>query len=375
MRLALGPKARLAALATALAGIGGLALADAREAKPAGEEKPRVEVSGYLQVDYRRGDADASESPVHEVNARRARIGIGGRLDDRVSYALSVQGDGLNAGSASVLDAGITVRLSSWARISAGQFKYDFDLQGRESASGLSLSDRPHVTQVVAGGLNGASTPSSPSGSFRDRGLNLGLGAPSGRLRGSVGLYQGSGRGSDDNSSFAPVFQLQGAPAKGLLLSGGFLYSDTVDAGDPGPGSYRAWTAGAAYERGRLLLRGEYYGARREGESGTQDVEGFYVHAVVRLGKNFEALARYQQLRDPAVLAEGSLRSADLGARCWLVRGPGRVGANLLVNALLRSSADGPLGGVTLLNDGRGAVLMRGEQVEPVVVARLQVQF
>jgi hypothetical protein len=338
-------------------------------------ERPRLDVSGYLQVDYRRGDAGSQPSPEHEINARRARVGLSGKVDDRVSFALSAQGDGLNANSASLIDASVTVRLTSWLRAVAGQYKYDFDIQGRESAAALTFSDRPHATQTVAGGLDGASTPSSTSGSFRDRGVSLTAAAPSNRLQASLGLFQGSGRSSDKNSSFAPVVRIQGSPVQGLLLSGGFLYADTVPTGEAGPGSYRAWTLGAAFERGRYRVRGEYYGARRERSGRRDDVKGFYAHAVRRIGGRFEAMARYQWLEDPLVLAGGSLSSVDLGGRYYLARIGAHGGTSLLVNALLRQAPDTAISGVSVLNDGRGAQLTQGADVEPVVVARLQVQF
>lgn len=333
--------------------------------------RPKLEVAGYLQVDYRRADA----APAHEFNVHRARLAFSGTAGERVSYTLVVQGDGLDADSLGLIDASVGVRLAPWARLQAGQFKYDFDLQGRESATLLAFSDRPHATQTVAGSLDGSSTPSAASSAYRDRGLSLAAETSGGRWRASLGLYQGHGRASDNNSSFAPVVRVQAAPAKGLLFSGGLICADTADARAAGAGRYRAWTLGSSYARGRLLLRAEYYGARRTSASAQARVEGFYVQAVRSLGRDFEALARFQSLADPAVLAKGSLRSIDLGARYYLARLEDRGGTNLLVNLMLRRAGPGPLEGLTLLSDGRGAVLTRSEGLEPVFVARLQVQF
>jgi hypothetical protein len=96
---------------------------------------------------------------------------------------------------------------------------------------------------------------------------------------------------------------------------------------------------------------------------------------VRRIGGRFEAMARYQWLEDPLVLADGSLRSVDLGGRYYLARIGAHGGTSLLVNALLRQARDTAITGVGVLNDGRGAPLTRGADVGPVVVARLQVQF
>jgi porin-like protein len=338
-------------------------------------EKPKIELSGYLQLDYRHGEGGEPPAAVHEVNGRRARIGVAGKVSERVSYSLVLQGDGLNAVSASILDATIGVKLSSWARVQAGQFKYDFDLQGRESDALLLLSDRPDATQVVAGGLSGSSTPSTPSGSFRDRGLTFTASSPSARFQGAVGVFQGNGRASDNNASFTPVLRLTASPVKGVLVSGGFLRSETADAGKPEPGRYVAWTIGAALDKGPYSLRGEYYRARRTRAADEDLVHGFYVHGARTIAKNFEAMLRFQQLTDPLVAAQGSVSSLDLGARYFLARLGARGGTSLLVNVLLRDAPGGTLRGMTVLNDGRGAPVTSGDALEPVVVARLQVQF
>jgi hypothetical protein len=342
-------------------------------AKP---EKPKVELSGYGQFDYRRTGADEARTAArHEVVGRRVRLGVSGSVNDRLTYAFTVQGDGLNANTASLLDASATVRLTSWARLQAGQYKYDFDLAGRESASLLTLTDRAFATQAIAGGLSGPSTPASPSGSYRDRGVTLSGDRLDGKVAYSIGGFQGNGRASDNNSSFALVARAQGSPARGLRLSVGFLDSDTSDEGEGEPGHYRAWTFGATFEHRALFLRGEYYVARRTRSEGRQSPNGFYLEATRGIRQAFEVLARYQRLDDPEATTAGPIESLDLGARYFLARRGPRGGSSLLANILLRDAPDGPLKGLTHLNDGRGAAVTTGSDLDPVFVLRLQVQF
>jgi hypothetical protein len=363
---------RFLALALVLVATG----AGAQE-KPKADEKPKIDITGYVHFDYRRGDrSNLASAPAHEFNSRRARLSVAAKVTDRLSSTMTVQGDGLNANSASLIDAALTVQLAPWLRTQAGQFKYDFDMSARDSASTLTLIDRTFATQAIAGGLNGSSTPSAQSGSARDRGVSLVAERAQGKLAFSLGGFQGNGRASDNNSTLSLVARIQGSPRAGLRVSAGFLHSPTRDEGKPGPHHFRAWTAGAAYDWKRVFLRAEYYGARRKRESLRHALDGFYLETAVGLPHDFEALARYQRIDDPAVSAMGAVSSVDLGGRYWLARrGSSRAGSSLVANVMLRDAPAGPLTGLTLLNDGRGTALTVGSQVKPVFALRLQIQF
>ncbi len=343
------------------------------EAEPKPESQPKIELSGYAQLDYRRADPGSLDgAPAHEVNARRVRLTIAARITDRVSSTVTIQGDGVNVNTASVIDASASVRLASFLRAQLGQYKYDFDVSGRESDSQLTLADRSLPTNAIAGGLNGVSTPSSPSSAHRDRGLSLA--GEHGRIAYSAGVFQGSGRASDNNSSFAFVSRLQYLPRKNIRLSGGWLASNTANEGAPTKGHYRAWTLGAAYEGERTLLRAEYYAGRRERGPVTEKPEGFYVEGAVGVVRNTEVLLRYEEIDDPAVSTLGKAQIVGFGARYYLAR-KGRGGTSLLANVMLRDAPNGDVKGLTLLNDGRGATLTDGHDFGAVFVLRLQVQF
>jgi hypothetical protein len=351
----------------------------AAEVKTAKAPPSKLTVGGYAQIDYRRGDHGAlANAPEHEFNVRRARLGVSGTLTERLAYVVTVQGDGLNANTASVIEAYGDVTLRPWVKVRAGQYKYDFDVEGRESAHQIPLPDRPFASHIVAGGLNGASTASSGSSSFRDRGISL-LGST---RQGSVkwgyalGVFQGTGRASDNNNEFAYVAQGSAEPLAGLRLSAGYLQCDNAPEGSSERNDYRAFTAATAYDAGKWLLRGEYYDGRRRRASVREDADGFYLTAGYTPVPKLDLLVRYQQVEDGRFTTGGNrLRSVDVGLRWYLERKDRRSGSFLMLAYEGRDADDGFKTGVTVLNDGRGAALERGQDVKGVFVARLQVRF
>ena len=336
-----------------------------------------LKVSGYVQLDYRRGDTQGVTTVApHELVVRRARLSFAGNVSEAVSYAVTLRSDGLVSSSTDVIDASIDVRLVSGLRVRGGQYKYEFDLEGRESDSGNPLPDRPFPTNAVAGGLGGASGASSPSSSFRDRGVSL-LGETKAlgvAWSGALGLFQGAGRAPDENGSFAVVANLKASPREWLTLNAGFLRSPTQKAGSA-EAAYSAWTAGVQLQRGKLFLRSEYYRGERDAAE-TQELQGFYVTGAYSLAQRFDLLLRYQTLRDGRFPAgSDSLRGADVTLKRFLVQKGRHAGTHLSATYGWRDADEGFAKGVTLLNDGRGPELDSGARVAPFVMLRMQVQF
>ncbi len=346
------------------------------EEKPAAPKpEPKIGLAGLLQLDYRRGDAkDQKLLAEHELNLRRARLFFTGKVNDRIAYGMTLQGDG---GQTALLDGFADLTLKPAAKLRVGQYKYEFDITGRESAQVLAFADRPWVTNAVAGSMNGASTASSPAASFRDRGVTVLGDTKTGRVSWGygVGVMQGAGRGSDNNNAFGYTLHLHILPIEKLRLSGGFLASDSATRGAPTSNEYSAWTAGASYETSRLTLRGEYYHGQRDKGTASESVKGFYVHGIYTRS-SLDLMLRYQQMQDTRfVPGSDEARSVDLGAKWYFVRQNKRGGSSLAVNYLLRDADPGFKDGVTVLNDGRGGLLTAGQSVGNVLTARLQVQF
>lgn len=351
-------------------------VAQEAETEPPAPLDTRVVVSGYLQADARQGESgELPDSPSHELNLRRARVGVSGKVTRALSYNLVLQGDGGNANSASLVDASIDLALTPSLKVRAGQFKYDFDIEGRESAHAIPMIDRPFVTNAIAGGLNGASTASSPSGSFRDRGVSL-IGQIDQRVRWgySAGLFQGSGRAADNNGDWSATAALRVEPRSGLHLNLGFLDSETANEGAPSAG-WSAWTAGGSWERNRLFIRAEAYRGRRSSTAISQDLDGYYLTGVFTLAPALDLSGRFQRVDDGQFAGKASASSIDLGVKWFFVRRDGRSGTFVSLNYMNRDADAGFSRGLTLLNDGRGAALTDGRDAGGVLAARLQVRF
>jgi len=342
---------------------------------PPPRQEAKLNVSGFAQLDYRLGDSSGGTTAVEqEFNIRRARLILSGKANDKISYGVTFQGDG---GVAGLLETWVDWAVKPAAKIRLGQFKYDFDIGGRESDAGTLFADRPSITNTVAGTMGGTGTPSSPGASSRDRGLNLyGTTKTGGVSWGySVGVFQGAGLRSDNNDSLSYLAQLHLLPVKGLRVTGGYLSSDAASKGATSLFDYAAWTLGANYERGDLALRSEFYHGRRDLGTTSQTVQGFYAHGVYTRSR-LDLMARYQWMKDSQFKSgDDSLRGVDLGAKWYFVRQNRTQGTSLAINYLIRNADDGFNKGMTLLNDGRGAALTSGAAVKSVLLARVQVQF
>lgn len=351
---------------------------DEKPKGPAGEVK--VGVSGFAQTDYRAGDAGGQKGAAeHEFNVRRLRLFFRGKVRDKISYNVGFQGDGANVNTGSILDASVDLSLRPLANFRVGQFKYAFDIQGLEGAPVMPFIDRPFATNAVAGSMNGASTAAGPASAFRDRGLSFfGDAKPkeSGFTWGyAIGIYQGSGRASDNNSQFGYMLNLNVTPVKDLKINGAFMAADNVTKDAAGDNTYQAWTFGATYEHKRVLLRGEYYQGERDLGAASQDVSGFYILGGFSASPKVDLLARYQKMEDDQFKNGKTANSVDLGVKWYLSKSGKRGGTHLALNYMARGADAGFNKGVSLLNDGRGAALTNGDFVKGVFQARLQVQF
>jgi hypothetical protein len=239
------------------------------------------------------------------------------------------------------------------------------------------MIDRAFATNAVGGGLNGTSTASSPAGSHRDRGMSL-LGSTkrAGVKWGyALGLFQGAGRASDNNSAFGLAVNGNVELAQGLKLTAGLLSSRSEDRGATAEYKYQAWTAGAAFDRGRVFLRGEYYRGTRKRVT-DQKVWGYYVLGAYTIVPRVDILVRHQFVGDEQYGSiDNSATSTDVAAKLYFDRRARRSGTHLSVTYMLRDADAAFKKGLTLLNDGRGAALDSGALVGNVLAVRLQLVF
>jgi hypothetical protein len=357
------------------------------EGEPApARDVARPTLGGLVQLEYRRGDTGGQKiTENQEWNAREVRLSASGGLGRRVRYVAVAQGDGLRASSASVVYAFMDFRGLPWLSARVGQFKYSFDIEGRELGHERPLSDVPFVTKAVAGGLNGLSSASKAPAGFTDRGISVsGSGPLGGVTLGYVaGLFQGAGRAMDNNRKVAMVVGASAQTKSGFRLNSAWLSSDnTLSAHPDQRDSYRAWTAGASLDRGRWLLRGEYYDGQRKPGDRRVDVRGHYATAGYSVTSWLDLVARHQSLEQRVTglgrtEAAARLSGVDLGMRCFLDRRERRSGSFLSVSYAFRGADDAPGNplGLTVLNDGRGQLLEQARDLSGVLVVRLQTRF
>jgi hypothetical protein len=364
------------------------AQAEGESPKPAAPPRTvaRPTLGGVIQFDYRRGElGDQKLAQNQEWKTREVRLSASGGLGRRVRYVAVVQGDGLQASTASVIYAFVDYGALPWLSARVGQFKYSFDMEGRELGHERPLPDVSFATKAVAGGLNGLSSASKAPAGFTDRGISVSGSMPKGGVTFgySAGLFQGAGRASDNNREVAGVVGASARTKSGLKLNAAWLSSDNTPSAHPDQrDSYRAWTAGASLDRARWLLRGEYYDGRRKPGDSRVDRRGFYSTVGYSVAKRLDVVARYQTLEQRVTTAGGmdtatTLSSVDLGLRCFIDRRERRSGSFLSASYSFRVADDTPGNplGLTLLNDGRGPLLEQARDLSGVLVVRLQTRF
>jgi hypothetical protein len=127
---------------------------------------------------------------------------------------------------------------------------------------------------------------------------------------------------------------------------------------------------GAAYDRGPLLVRGEYYDGERK-TAAAENVKGYYVMAAYTVTENLDVSARYQQFEDEQWgLTNNRVVATDFGVKYFFER-KGRGGTNVALNYMVR---DADSGVTQKIFDERGANLS-GDNIDNVLMTRLQVQF
>ncbi len=333
------------------------------------EVKPKL----WAHLDYYRSDAGSINSdgnPANDVaeqefTVRRARLIFDGKVNELLSGSLGLQADdsgSTGARTTTLKDAFADLKFHQWALVRVGLFKYEFDLEGRESATVMPFINRSIVTREVAGGLGGA------SGDFRDKGVAL-IGK-SEMFGYGLGVWQGEGADKRDTNDKPGFTANAWGKLAGVKLNLGYLTSDNATAEATVPNKYKAGVIGATYGQGPVLLRAEYYSGERQ-KTTTQDLRGFYVLGVYTLMPNLDVMVRYQRFEDDKWGATNNkITSADFGIKYYIVR-KGRGGSSVALNYMRRDAGSGI---TQRIFDERGGNIA-GPNVDDVVLVRLQVEF
>ena len=296
-----------------------------REKQKGGLEMPRI--SGFVQGMYQANLSDEGELNDNTLRMRRVRLSVDGNLSKTVSY--KIQGD--FSRSPMLVDAFIKYKPCREFAIQVGQFKTPFTIESPINPVNLEIFDYGEAVQQLGGykdvcgvGALGRDLGLMATGSLfpveGEEGYKYSI------VDYSIGVFNGNGANNlDNNNSKDLVGRLDVHPGlKEITLSGSYYYGkytkdENIDC------TRNRWAAGAQYNDGKFLLRGEYIG----GKTGISDVttanpyynsNGYY--GVV--GYNFQAgeqkimpVLRYEHFTKDASIVNGGTNWYTAGINYW----------------------------------------------------------
>lgn len=296
-----------------------------REKQKGGLEMPRI--SGFVQGMYQANLSDEGELNDNTLRMRRVRLSVDGNLSKTVSY--KIQGDFTR--SPMLVDAFIKYKPCREFAIQVGQFKTPFTIESPINPVNLEIFDYGEAVQQLGGykdvcgvGALGRDLGLMATGSLfpveGEEGYKYSI------VDYSIGVFNGNGANNlDNNNSKDLVGRLDVHPGlKEITLSGSYYYGkytkdENIDC------TRNRWAAGAQYNDGKFLLRGEYIG----GKTGISDVttanpyynsNGYY--GVV--GYNFQAgeqkimpVLRYEHFTKDASIVNGGTNWYTAGINYW----------------------------------------------------------
>ncbi|MBI5189504.1 MAG: hypothetical protein HZA22_02335 [Nitrospirae bacterium] len=310
-----------------------------------GGDKVKMKIGFFFQGGWVNDDAGFSVGapPTTDVGAgnqffvRRARVFFDGTVLEKIGYKLSMEA----ATSASVLrDAYVYLDYIPYARLTVGQFKVPFGLEGVEALASNPTINRSMVTNFVH----------APT--VRDRGIMA-----SGSYKTTLGdrpfgasydlavVGGNSFNRADDNEDKDVSLRVRVTPLVKGMTVGGSLYAGKTHnaAGDKDRDRYAAeFDFNPAAVKG-LKLRGEYmwdrkffdnYAAARTGAKGAAlgralHTSGWYVLAAYRVdgaggGLKFlnglEPLVRYERMDEDASIPDNERSKTTVGFNYYLAK-------------------------------------------------------
>ena len=277
-----------------------------------GSEKLRI--SGFVQGMYQANLNEDFDLNDNTLRMRRVRLSVDGKLSKTVSYKL--QGD--FSRSPMLVDAYLKYKPCNEFAIQVGQFKTPFTIESPINPVNLEIFDYGEIIQQ----LGGYKDVCGVGGLGRDIGImatgDLFPVKDYSVVNYAVGVFNGNGPTTTDNNNRKDlVGRLEVHPGlKDLTLSGSYYYGkytkdDNINC------TRNRWAAGAQYNDGKLVLRGEYVG----GETGVatdvieeQDLynsNGYYAQAgyYFALGKDHSQklmpVLRYEHFNANTAMVNG----------------------------------------------------------------------
>ena len=300
-----------------------------------GLEMPKI--SGFVQG-MAQANLDDEGKPMggdksSTFRMRRVRLSVDGKLSPKVSYKL--QGDFTR--SPMLVDAYVKYKACDAFAVQVGQFKTPFTIESPINPVNLEIFDYGEVIQQ----LGGYKDVCGVGGLGRDIGvMATGKLFPIKGEEGikfhivdyAIGVFNGNGPTTIDNNNHKDlVGRLEVHPGlKDLTLSGSYYYG-TYYKDNVYHGVRNRWAAGAQYNDGKLVLRGEYI----SGQTGFQSYQpedlgyfnsnGYYAQAgyYFDLGKDYSQklmpVLRYEHFApgDKNGVVSGSTDYYTVGINYW----------------------------------------------------------
>ena len=288
-----------------------------------------LKFSGFVQGMYQANLDDEGTLTSNTFRMRRVRLSAEGTLFKGLTY--KIQGD--FSRSPMLVDAFVKYKVADAFAIQLGQFKTPFSLESPINPVNLEIFDYGEGIQKLVG----YSDVCGVGGLGRDIGLMA-----TGKLfpvKGeegikyhvvdyALGVFNGNGPTTTDNNNRKDlVGRLEVHPGlKDLTLSGSYYYGkytkdDNIDC------TRNRWAAGAQYNDGKLVLRGEYIA----GETGVaptlipEDLDHYNSNGYYGVvGYNFQAgeqkimpVLRYEHFTKDTGIVNGGTNWYTVGLNYW----------------------------------------------------------
>ena len=313
---------------------------DAKEEKTEQEkpEKPKgglemPKISGFVQGMYQANLTDEGKlmegDKASTFRMRRVRLSVDGKLSKTVSY--KIQGDFVR--SPMLVDAYVKYKPCNEFAIQVGQFKTPFTIESPINPVNLEIFDYGEIIQQ----LGGYKDVCGVGGLGRDIGV-MATGSFIPMMKGesidyniidyAVGVFNGNGPVNTDNNNRKDIVgRLEVHPGlKAITLSGSYYYGKYYKD-EENHGTRNRWAAGAQYNDGKLVLRGDYVGGKTgyvptviPEDLGYFNSNGYYAQA----GYYFQAgeqkimpVLRYEHFTADQAVANGGTNWYTAGINYW----------------------------------------------------------
>jgi hypothetical protein len=318
--------------------------------KPKGEIDRMPKISGFVQGLYQANLNADGELTSNTLRMRRVRMSIDGTLAKGLTY--KIQGD--FSRSPMLVDAYLKYKPCNEFAIQIGQFKTPFSIESPINPVNLEFFDYGENIQKLVGysdvcgvGGLGRDIGIMATGGFfpvkkeDGKGFNI--------VEYAIGVFNGNGPTTTDNNNRKDlVGRLNVHPGlKDVTLSGSYYYGLYKGSSDPavleegktnfGHGVRNRWTAGAQYNDGKLVLRGEYIAGETYYQLGYFDgvieelsiqdcflnSNGYYAQAgyYFALGKDHSQklmpVLRYEHFAKDANITKGGTNWYTVGINYW----------------------------------------------------------